>query len=107
MIRLERHEEIKPAVWRYTVPCLNIEGRSHQPLLDACRQLKRMGVGTTERVQQFRAGHTEPDATCSVGWGAAHTVWEPSNGTVHFARYEGITDTALQLLRTRKGNRHQ
>ena len=88
MIRLERHEEVKPGVWRYTISCLGIEGRSHQPLLDACQQLKRMGVGTGERVQQFRAGHPEPDITCSVGWGAAHTVKEPSNGTIHFARYE-------------------
>ena len=28
MIRVERHEEVRPSTWRYTVPGFGIEGRS-------------------------------------------------------------------------------
>ena len=28
MIRVERHEEVRPGIWRYTVPGFGIEGRS-------------------------------------------------------------------------------
>jgi hypothetical protein len=37
MIRVERHEEVRLGIWRYTVPGFGMEGRSRQPLLDACR----------------------------------------------------------------------
>ena len=35
MIRVERHEEVRPGIWRYMVPGFGLEGRSRQPLPDA------------------------------------------------------------------------
>jgi hypothetical protein len=49
MIRIERHEEVKPGVWRYTVPALGLSGRSRQPLLDGCRQIRAIVGDTSER----------------------------------------------------------
>jgi hypothetical protein len=54
MIRIERHEEVRPGVWRYTVPAFGIEGRSRIPPLDACTasdpwcaaSLRAHGLGT-------------------------------------------------------------
>jgi hypothetical protein len=31
MIRVERHEEVRPGIWRYTVPGFGIEGRRCLP----------------------------------------------------------------------------
>jgi hypothetical protein len=43
MIRVEIVEEAKnPGVFRYRVLGMAIEGRSRQPLIDACRQIKAL-----------------------------------------------------------------
>ena len=76
MIRVIRGAEVKPGIWAYSVARYGVEGRSRQPLLDACRQLKRMGVAMDERAGLFREGREQPDLTCRVGVGADLTVDE-------------------------------
>jgi hypothetical protein len=85
VIRIERHEEVRPGIWRYTVPGFGIEGRSRQPLLDACRQIKSLLGPTSQLAGLFREGRSEPDISCSVRWGAEHTVRD--DGRVRFAKY--------------------
>jgi len=81
MIRVERGQEVSPGIWEYSVPSLGIEGRSHQPLLDACRKIKRTSDATGDRqIGIYREGRTDPDMTCSVEIGAAYTVSEPAKG---------------------------
>jgi hypothetical protein len=67
-------------------------GFSHQPLLDACRQLKSLYGLTGERVGLFREGRDAPDISCSIDVGAATTVKEPSNGAVKFRKYVAFAD---------------
>ncbi len=43
MIRIERGREIGPGIYEYHVWGRPISGKSRQPLLDACRQLKAIG----------------------------------------------------------------
>jgi hypothetical protein len=62
-------------------------GYSHQPLLDACRQLKRILGDTAEAAGLFREGRNTPDISCSISDGAELTVAEPKNGKIHFAKY--------------------
>ena len=88
MIRVELGEEIgNRGIFRYTILLENankpVEKISTEPLLDACRHLKRMGENPDTRVGLFRKGRTTPDLYCSVGWGATHEI----NGTgVGFAK---------------------
>ncbi len=63
-------------VFPYVVRGFAIEGRSRQPLLDACRTLKRMGVDPTRPVGLFREGSRVWDLRTSVGRGAELTVHE-------------------------------
>jgi hypothetical protein len=77
MIRVELGEEYKRrGTWFYSVPGMGIEGRSRQPLLDACRVIQRMGGDSAERVGLFRQGRSEPDISCTVEDGARLTVRE-------------------------------
>ena len=77
MFKVELIEEInKRGVFRYRVAGLPIEGQSRQPLLDACREIKRILGATAQRAGLFREGRSTPDLSCSVEWGAAHTVDE-------------------------------
>ena len=64
-------------------------GLSRQPLLDACRQLKRMGAATTDEAQLFRPGKSDWDLRCSVGWGASRSVGE-AIGT-RFVKWQPFT----------------
>jgi hypothetical protein len=75
MIRVE----IKPAGkgrhhWRCDLDGASLSGVSSEPLLAACREIKRMGGGVGMQCGLFREGHSEWDLRCSVGWGASHTV---------------------------------
>ena len=72
---------------RYPLVC----GFSHQPLLDACRQLKSLYSPHGERVGLFREGRDTPDISCSVEVGAATTVKEPSNGAIRFGKYVDLS----------------
>ena len=87
MIRVERGEEVSPGVFAYRIPSLQISGKSRQPLLDACRQIKSiLGETGDTYAAIYREGRLDPDATCSVKWGAAHTVHERGRG-IRFVRY--------------------
>jgi hypothetical protein len=55
-------------------------GKSRQPLLDACRELKRMGVASATECGLFRNGSADWDIRCTVGVGAGLTVSEPAKG---------------------------
>ena len=86
MIRVELGEEVKRrGRFRWTCPQYALSGISRQPLLDACREIQRMGADTAALVGLFREARSVPDATCSVGWGAAHTVDE---ATTRFAKWK-------------------
>src|SRR4051812_21316692 len=77
MIRVELGEEInRRGKWRWTCPHYALRGVSRTPLLSACREIKSMGGGTVGIVGLFREARSTPDATCTVGWGARHTVDE-------------------------------
>jgi hypothetical protein len=88
VIRVELGEEIeRRGIWAWRIPALSLEGRSRQPLLDACRQIKRMGGATVERAGLFRKGRPEPDITVSVEAGAALTVVENEKAGPRFGRF--------------------
>ena len=96
MIRVERGTEISPGVFAYTVPSLGRSGRSRQPLLDACRQIKSL-LGTTGQLAGlFREGHSEWDIRCRVDVGAELTVKEESAGGIRVAKHVTITATFPQ-----------
>ncbi len=63
-------------VFPYVVRGFAVEGRSRQPLLDACRLLERMGVDPTRLVGLFRKGSDVWDLRTTVGVGAKLTVHE-------------------------------
>ena len=84
MIRVERHEEVRPGIWRYTVPGFGIGGRSRQLL--ACRQIRAILGNTSRRAGLFREGRTEADISCSVNKGALLTVEDGPQG-IRFRRY--------------------
>jgi hypothetical protein len=86
MIRVERHDEVRPGIWRYTVAGFRLEGRSRQPLLDACRQIRAILGDTSRRAGLFREGRTEADISCSVNKGALLTVEDGPKG-IRFRKY--------------------
>lgn len=92
MIRIELGKEVSPGIWAYAVPSLQIEGRSRQPLLDACRRIKLTGDLTVERqAGVFREDRLVPDISCPVATGAALTVSEPAKGGIRFEPYREFT----------------
>lgn len=90
MIRIELGPESSPGLWEYSVPSLGLCGKSRQPLLDACRQIKRTSGDTAELAGLFRKGRDGPDMDCRVSWGAAMTFSEPDNGVPHFVKYRAF-----------------
>jgi len=86
-IRIDLGREASPGIFEYTVPSLLLCGRSRQPLLDACRQIKSMGGDPEESAGLFRQGRDTPDLFCTVGKGADTTVSEPDRGTISFQKY--------------------
>jgi hypothetical protein len=95
LIKVEVIEEVKNrGAFKYRVEGMPIVGQSRQPLIDACRQIKAL-LGTTDRrAGLFREGRAEPDISCSVSWGAAHTVDERNAGGIRFVKYRE-PDTSL------------
>jgi hypothetical protein len=92
MIRIERGSEVSPGIWEYRIPSLSLSGRSRQPLLDACRQIKRMGGAPNERAGVFRDDRSEPDIFCPVWAGAEVTVSDPpAGGGCKFAKFQEFT----------------
>jgi hypothetical protein len=98
MIRIERGADVGSGIWQYSVcgyPLLS--GKSRQPLLDACRQLKSMGGLTDHRAGVFRRGLEVADISCVVREGAELTVSEPSGiGRVRFVKYRAFDAAPLQ-----------
>lgn len=89
MIRVERGAEVSPGTFAYTIPSHRLCGKSRQPLLDACRELKRMGAATAELVGLFREGREIADMTVRLGVGAELTVSDPAKGGgPKFAKYQ-------------------
>jgi hypothetical protein len=85
MIRVNLLREIDGhGVFDYEIDGYGVQGRSRQPLLDACRQVKRMGADPADRIGLFRSGRERPDLVGSVGWGAEHTVDEVHT---HFVKW--------------------
>jgi hypothetical protein len=108
MIRIIRGEEVDGpkrdkrghGVFEYHAPRYpEVCGFSHQPLLDACRQLKALHGVTAQAAGLFREGCDTPDLTCSVDVGAATTLREPDDGAIRFAKYRAFP----QRVRTEAG----
>jgi hypothetical protein len=93
MIRVERGAEISPGVFAYTVPSLGLSGRSRQPLLDACRQIRTLLGPTGQLAGLFRERHSDWDIRCRVDVGAGLTVKEESAGGIRFATHKPFTAT--------------
>lgn len=87
MIRVELGEEVgRRGVWLYSIPQFGVQGRSRQPLLDACRKIKALDEATaSQQIGLYRRGKNQPDMTCRVDWGADKTVDE---GATRFARWK-------------------
>ena len=94
MIKIIRGAETSPGIWEYSVPSLALRGKSRQPLLDACRQIKRALGPTSAHAGLFREGRDVPDISCAVEAGAMLTVKEPSSGSIRFGKYEPYYATA-------------
>ena len=97
MIRIERGAEVAPGVWQYSVCGYpQVCGKSRQPLLDACRQLKSIGGLTDHLAGVFRSGSDVADIFCVVREGADLTVSEPSGvGKVRFVKYRALDAASL------------
>ncbi|MET0705359.1 MAG: hypothetical protein ABWY82_00730 [Tardiphaga sp.] len=91
MIRVELGEEIrqrhKASKWRWRVQERGLEGFSREPLLDACRELKRTGELLAKPVGLFREGRSVPDLTCTVEAGAGVTVREHAKAGPYFIKH--------------------
>jgi hypothetical protein len=86
MTRVEPGAVIRPEIWEHSVRGYpNICGRSRQPQLDACRQLRSMGGLTDHRAEVFRDGSEVADISGMVREGAELTVSKPSE--VSFVKY--------------------
>jgi hypothetical protein len=99
MIRIERGREVGPGIFEYSIPSLQICGRSRQPLLDACRQIKRALSSTKSagvHAGVYREGKSQPDISCFVLDGADLTIFEPSNGKIKFAKFQEFDQSALK-----------
>lgn len=76
------------SIFPYRIEGLPIEGRSHQPLLDACRQLKSMGADPAEQCALFHGEEQGWTLRTTVGVGAKLAVQDkPSGGGVIFVPY--------------------
>ena len=95
VIRIDLGNEIKPGIFEYRIPSLRVEGRSRQPLLDACRRIRSILGPTAEFAGLFREGRTQWDLRCPVNVGAGLTVKEPSVGKIRFALYQEFDGYAL------------
>jgi hypothetical protein len=98
MIRIERGAEVGPGIWEYFV-CGYPQfcGKSRQPLLDACRQLKSLGGLTDHRAGVFRPGLELVDISCVVREGAELAVSEPSGiGRARFVKYRAFEAAPLE-----------
>lgn len=82
-------------MFRWSVPSLNLQGQSRQPLLDACREIKSILGDTAERAGLFREGRDTPDISCPVNAGAVLTVEDSVKG-VTFRKYRPFNTAAFK-----------
>lgn len=94
MIRVEIEEDTKPGTYVVCVPSHRLSFKFRIPLLDACRELKRMGGDTSSVCGLFRKGRDEPDLTCTVEWGAGRVVSE-SAGAPRFTKFRPFDRTVF------------
>lgn len=81
MIRVELGPPTGAGMWEFSIPSHRTGAKSRQPLLDACRLIKRMGGDTGRLVGLFDVGSDQPRLVAkSVEVGARLTVVEPSRG---------------------------
>lgn len=82
--------------WAYGRP--QFVGVSHQPLLDACRQLKQAGLMDDTVVGLFDEGAYKDEwrLRTTVGYGAKHTVKENNRTGPVLAKYKPFPYDALR-----------
>jgi hypothetical protein len=85
-IKVIRGQQLANGTYPYRVEGFAVDGVSRQPLLDACRQLKRLGADPSRQVCLFREGRDDWDLRASVGDGAGLTVTEDARG-VRFSKF--------------------
>jgi hypothetical protein len=89
MIQVELGREVSPGAWEWRVTSTGgaVEGRSHQPLLDACRALERMGEPPARLAAMYWPGQSDWALRCSIGWGARLTAADPPSEGMRFRTY--------------------
>ena len=92
MIKIVRDPDDRehPGTWDYRIPEFGVGGRSRQPLLDACRQIKRMGGDPARLAALSREGCEHWDIRCSVEVGASTTVEDPDRGQIRFRPFKAF-----------------
>jgi hypothetical protein len=96
MIRIERGAEVGPGIWEYHAPAYpSVCGKSRQPLLDACRQLKSILGEPPVRVGVFRDGSEVADISCTLKAGAATMASETDRDGVRFVKFKNFDHLAL------------
>jgi hypothetical protein len=96
LIEIVLGAEVSPGKWDYSVRSLHLFGKSRQPLLDSCRQIKSILGDTGRRAGLFRDGREVADVTCLVSVGAATTVKEGNRDSPRFAPYEPFLERKLE-----------
>ena len=91
MIRIDIREG-KNGKYAWTCEGPLLSGLSRQPLLDACRALKLMGVDPRSHAGLFRKGRSKPDLFCTVECGSRYTVKEGDASGPKFAKFEEFPD---------------
>ena len=93
MIKIDYRVMIKPAgkgLYDYHVRQSPVQGRSHQPLLDACRQLKSMGADPAAYCALFHGERADQwTVRTTIGKGAELMVSDPpKGGGPKFVKYQ-------------------
>jgi hypothetical protein len=107
IVRVERGAEVSPGIFVWHVPALGLRGRSHQPLLDACRQIQSiLGDPCHRQAAMYREGKDHPDMTCPVDVGAKYRVSEESKGGIRFRRFDRFDRSAINARADRRAALH-
>jgi hypothetical protein len=73
-------------------------GKSIEPLLDACREIQRMGGGPAQQIRLFWPGRSDPALITTVGTGAALTVDERGPRFSRYRPFQAATRSKLTAL---------
>lgn len=89
----------------YSVPEFQVSGKSRQPLLDACRAVKRAGGAPRRQIGLFRVGLSKPDIFTTVGFGASITVKQETTGSApRFVPYKALDPVTKAKAKGGKAN---